>query len=293
MRPAPPSWLGVALLASAAGCSLGPELPGPTPALTSEPDSPEGVARPEPVRCPGTTVQVRTPTELQTALTQLRPGDVIGLADGSYAGNFTATAKETATAPISLGGSAAAVLDAGGSSDNVIRDSTIRDTGHRRAKFGEGIYLGTATSNWCTISDCKPDLSDRNLIIDNATSETTSESIDLKEGTSNGVVLGNTFDGAGLTGADSWLDAKGNDYLVADDAGVHSPVYGFQTHEVAEGWGRRNTFTANRGSDLATANAASVLIGLHPDRDTRLGCDNQVLDDSAPLTNAEPPDCPR
>ncbi len=68
---------------------------------------------------------------------------------------------------------------------------------------------------------------------------------------------------------------------------------GFQTHEIGEGWGRRNTFTGNRGSDLATADEEGVLIGLHPDRETVLGCDNQVLDASAPVTNGDLPDCAR
>jgi len=305
---------------------------------------------PAPVVCPAVTVPVTTAAELQTALAAARPGDVIGLADGSYAGNFTATTKATDASPIFLCGSERAVLDAGGikeqyvlhldgaahwrvvgltvrngqkgvmadavqhtvlqdltveltgdeavhfrrgSSDNIIRDSTIRDTGHRRAKFGEGVYLGTATSNWCTISDCQPDRSDRNLVLDNTITQTTSESVDLKEGTSDGVVIGNTFDGAGLTGADSWLDAKGNDYLIAQNEGAHSPVDGFQTHDVSEGWGRANTFTANRGTDLSNASDEGVLIGLHPDRNTVLACDNQVIDDSAPVTNVKAPSCGR
>lgn len=351
---------GVALV-GLLGCS--PEAPVPEPDRTST-ASPSSTTRPsstamptsmsfEPPTaavCPAVTVAVTTATELQTALSAARPGDVIGLADGTYAGNFTVTTKGTEASPIFLCGSERAVLDAGGikegyvlhldgaafwrvvgimvrngqkgvmadavqhtvlqgltveltgdeavhfrrgSSDNIIRDSTIRDTGHRRAKFGEGVYLGTATSNWCTISDCQPDRSDRNLVIGNTITQTTAESVDLKEGTSDGVVFGNTFDGAALTGADSWLDAKGNRYLVAENEGAHSPVDGFQTHDVEDGWGRANTFTANWGADLATASDEGVLIGLHPDRDTVLGCDNRVLDDSAPLTNVDGPACGR
>ena len=175
----------------------------------------------------------------------------------------------------------------GGSSDNVVRDSTIRDTGHRRAKFGEGVYVGSASSNWCTISDCEPDRSDRNLVLGNTITATTAESVDLKEGTSDGVVHGNRFDGDALTGADSWLDAKGNDWQVTGNTGVRSPVDGFQTHQVAQGWGHRTVFGGNTGSELAREDPDGVLIGLHPGPDAVVGCDNQVLDGSAPVTSGD------
>jgi len=322
-----------------------PSPAGPSPTAASGPASqasPSGFDPPPPVSCPPPTVSVQTAAELSTALAAAEPGDVIGLADGTYAGNFTAQAKGTEDRPIFLCGSAAAVLDAGGikeeyvlhldgaaywrvlgitirngqkgvmadnvqhtvlqgvtvtttgdeavhfrrgSSDNVIRDSTVRDTGHRRAKFGEGIYLGTAKSNWCTISNCKPDLSNRNLILNNTVTETTSESVDIKEGTSGGVVFGNIFDGSALTGADSWLDLKGSDYQVLANTGAHSPVDGFQTHEIVDGAGSRNLFDDNVGSDLAKESSAGVLIGLHPDRDTVVRCSNTVPDSSAPVTN--------
>ena len=82
-------------------------------------------------------------------------------------------------------------------------DNTISDTGIRREKFGEGVYVGSAQSNWCTISDCRPDRSDRNVIEGNAISGTTSEAIDIKEGTVDGVVFDNSFDGAAMTESDS------------------------------------------------------------------------------------------
>ncbi len=60
-----------------------------------------------------------------------------------------------------------------------------------------------APSNWCTITDCDPDRSDRNVISGNQISGAGSESVDIEEGTTGGAVRGNTFDGAGMTGADS------------------------------------------------------------------------------------------
>ncbi len=81
------------------------------------------------------------------------------------------------------------------STDNQVIGNDISDTGLRREKFGEGIYIGSADSNWCDITDCQPDNSDRNLVEGNTIYDTTSESIDVKEGTTGGIVRGNTFDG--------------------------------------------------------------------------------------------------
>lgn len=66
------------------------------------------------------------------------------------------------------------------SSNNTLVGNTIRDTGLFKPKFGEGIYVGTAQSNWCTISNCAPDTSDRNVITGNTISGTTAESVDIK-----------------------------------------------------------------------------------------------------------------
>jgi Right handed beta helix region len=132
------------------------------------------------------------------------------------------------------------------STANVVRGLTISDTGLRREKFGEGIYIGTATSNWCDVSDCEPDRSDRNVVIANTISDTTAESIDIKEGTTGGVVVDNSLDGAGLSGeADSWIDVKGNDWLIQSNHGTTATASGFEVNEQADGWGTGNTFDAN------------------------------------------------
>ena len=133
-----------------------------------------------------------------------------------------------------------------GSSDNVVRDSEISDTGLREPGFGEGVYFGQAVSNW---PDGQPDRSDRNAAIGNHFGpDVRAEAIDVKEGTTGGEVSGNTFDGTGMTGAnfaDSWMDVKGNGYLVADNHGSIALRDGFQTHVAVEGWGRDNTFRHN------------------------------------------------
>ena len=73
------------------------------------------------------------------------------------------------------------------STDNVIQRSDIHDTGLDNEKFGEGVYLGTAVSNW-----------DRSTPMANRIGATAtgcwatgsgtrrSESVDIKEGTEGG-----------------------------------------------------------------------------------------------------------
>ena len=100
------------------------------------------------------------------------------------------------------------------SSSNLIIGNTIRSTGNRNKKFGEGIYIGTAVSNWCTYTACLADQSNYNIIASNAIAGTTSESIDIKEGTVGGVVKGNRFDGAGMTAASAWMNVKGNAWTI-------------------------------------------------------------------------------
>src|SRR5699024_11419784 len=45
--------------------------------------------------------------------------------------------------------------------------------------------------------------------------------------------------------ADSWVDVKGNDWLIEGNTGTASPVDGFQTHEILDGWGTGNVFRGN------------------------------------------------
>lgn len=156
------------------------------------------------------------------------------------------------------------------STDNLVVRNTVSDTGYRRAKFGEGIYIGTAESNWCDISGCQPDASDRNIIEGNTIFDTTSESVDLKEGTSGGILRGNTFDGSSIIEADSWVDVKGNDWLIEANIGTNSPLDGFQTHEILDGWGTRNVFRAN----TAEVNGPGFGFSLTPERDNVVACSN-------------------
>lgn len=144
-----------------------------------------------------------------------------------------------------------------GSSRNVVQDNEVGRTGLRRDKFGEGVYIGTAVSNWCGYSNCQADRSDYNLVKDNTFRATSSEAIDAKEGTTGGVITGNTFDGSSITGADSWVDVKGNNYLITANVGRDAPEDGFQTHQILPKWGDNNVFSGNQAAVNGPGNGIS------------------------------------
>jgi hypothetical protein len=134
------------------------------------------------------------------------------------------------------------------SSYNVVSHNVIRNTGLLVQFFGEGIYVGSANKNWCKYSGCQPDRSNYNRIIDNNIADTTAENIDIKEGTTGGVISGNILNGTGMvsSAATSWVNVKGNDWLIKDNTGTHSVGDGFSVHQVYPGWGLDNVFSGNK-----------------------------------------------
>lgn len=329
-----------------------------TPAAGAEPaiepaSSLPGVSGPDPtVPCPTATVSVSDSAGLAQALGSARPGTVIQLADGTYAGQFTATAPGTAAQPIFLCGDSGAVLDgtatgsSGGyvlhlvgadywrlsgftvqdgqkgvvldhsnytilehltvqntgdegihlrefSNDDLVLDNIVRQTGSARAKYGEGVYIGTAKSNWCTYTDCKEDFSDNDVIRGNDISDTTAENVDIKEGTTGGALIDNTFDGAGFSkaGASGWVNAKGNNYLIMGNVGHNSYQDGFQTHQILAGWGQNNVFVDN----TAVVNGSGYGFHFTPVNGNVWACNNKVQgaargESNIPCSNATPAD---
>jgi hypothetical protein len=160
------------------------------------------------------------------------------------------------------------------STDNLLEQSEVRNTGLVSARTGEGVYVGSALSNWCEHSGCQPDRSDRNQIVGNRIGPATrAESVDIKEGTTGGLVRGNAFVGTDMTGADSWVDVKGNRWTVAANRGTDAPRDGFQVHVIRPGWGRGNVFAGN------VADLGDGEYGFRVDKDavgTVVGCDNVV-----------------
>ena len=132
----------------------------------------------------------------------------------------------------------------------VIVNSSIHHTGQTDAGYGEGIYVGSAQSNWESVtgSASTPDRSDGVVIESNTIWATSAEGIDVKEGTTGGRIAGNRFVDAGLSGAnyaDSWVDVKGNGYTVENNWGSGALTDAFQVHVASAGWGQGNLFRGN------------------------------------------------
>jgi hypothetical protein len=175
-----------------------------------------------------------------------------------------------------------------GSSDNVLEWSEISDTGNADPEFGEGVYIGSAISQWekFTGDASKPDASDRNVVRNNKLGPNVSaELIDVKEGTTGGVIQDNSFDGAGIAKggfADSWMDVKGNGYTVTGNQGMNAAADGFQVHVIQDGWGDNNKFEKNR----ANVNASGYGFRISESATgTVVGCDNVVSGAGAGLSN--------
>ena len=289
------------------------------------------------------TVSVSTSAQLVSALAAAKPGDTIALADGSYTGKFVATAAGSSAKPITLTGSAKAILhsseytgpsatatsapaatptatgriaasrtaapaascptggtgyglylngaaywhltgftvdtaskgivmdaaphvtidgvevrdigDEGvhfrkGSANGLIENSYVHDTGQNQPDYGEGVYIGSAKSNWsCYAGSSGVDASDNVQVLNNRIGpNVAAEGLDIKEGTKNGAVTGNTFNGSGeqnKNSGDSTIDAKGDGYQI-DGNKVSDPYLdGFQTHTAQSPYGCGNTFADN------------------------------------------------
>ncbi|MFI1399824.1 right-handed parallel beta-helix repeat-containing protein [Streptomyces sp. NPDC020681] len=131
------------------------------------------------------------------------------------------------------------------SRNGVIKNSRIYDTGNNGRGMGEGVYVGSAGGT--------SDKSDNAQILNNIIGpDVGGEAIDIKEGTTGAKIIGNTFDGRGLTGAnydDSWVDVKGNNVLVENNTGKNTTNNGYETHTQQSGWGCGTVFRGNK-SDL-------------------------------------------
>lgn len=152
------------------------------------------------------------------------------------------------------------------SSDNVIQNSHISNTGLTVAEYGEGVYIGTDIGQWGSYTGGQPDRSDRNRVLNNHFGpDIRSEAIDVKEGTSGGLIQGNTFDGRGLVRSKSWVNSlvelKGNGYTVSGNSGrMEEPgEHCFDNFSKGSGLGIGNVFGPN--SCTAPRGQYSVIAG--------------------------------
>jgi hypothetical protein len=139
------------------------------------------------------------------------------------------------------------------SSHNTLQHSEITHVGLKTPGYGEAVYIGSAHSNWAKYSNGEPDKCDSNKVINNKIGPyVAAECIDVKEGTTGGIISGNTFESQGITGAnsaDSWIDVKGNHYLIENNTGYNTPPSvlkdGYQVNCAYAGWGSYNEFKNN------------------------------------------------
>lgn len=152
------------------------------------------------------------------------------------------------------------------SSKNIIQNNEVKNAGLYRGGYGEGIYIGSANSNWAKYSNGQPDKCDSNRVLRNAIGPgIAAECIDIKEGTTGGVISGNIFNSEGISGensADSWMDVKGNGYLIEDNKGTNMQgsalLDGYQVNCAYEGWGNNNIFKSNQSDVNAAGHAINI-----------------------------------
>ncbi|HEY9029157.1 MAG TPA: hypothetical protein VIP05_33035 [Burkholderiaceae bacterium] len=183
------------------------------------------------------------------------------------------------------------------SSDNVLQNSKVYDTGRTGPGYGEAIYIGSANSNWGSLTGGQPDTSNRNCVSGNTIGpDVAAEGVDIKEGTVGGIVVGNHYDATGISGqnfADSFIDAKGNGYLIygntVSNAGKSTVLKdGFQTHQQLPGYGNDNTFQANTVDLESTGygfNVATATTG------TKVCSDNKVTTAGSGFANVPAVSC--
>lgn len=176
------------------------------------------------------------------------------------------------------------------SHDNIVQNCDIHDTGLRDPSFGEGIYIGSAESNWKEYSGGDPDASNGNQAIGNRLRDTAAEGLDIKEGTSGGVIEGNTIDGGAIAGdnfADSYMDVKGNGYRIQNNT-LSNPsgkvLDGMQTHEIVDGDGSGNSFVGN----VLDGSVPGYGINIDSKTDDNVvSCSNQAAEAAMGLSNVD------
>lgn len=196
-------------------------------------------------------------------ITLTGPREAVIAADGGYAVHLQDASHWQLVGFSVTGGGKGIVVDGGGenvldslsvgetgdeavhfrssSSGNVIQRSLVHDTGLEQPQYGEGVYVGSARSNWRRYGlDGGPDLSMDNRVLENVFERITAENVDIKEETGGTVVARNAFDGSAISGenyADSVVDVKGFDALVVDNTTTgQSDALGniIETHVITE-----------------------------------------------------------
>ena len=171
---------------------------------------------------------------------------------------------------------------------NTVQYSYLHDAGVAGSAYSEGVYVGTSGNHWSWWSPTlEPDRSDSNTIQYNTIANTSSENIDVKEGTTGTLIQGNTLGPAGSAGGTNlvWVAIRGNGARVLNNTGAGGPSSGFQiygstTPGVPESdytqWGNYTLFQSNR----ATVTGGSGFLIQSGHTGNVVSCTNQVLNGS-------------
>jgi len=156
---------------------------------------------------------------------------------------------------------------------NCYIDSTGMDATASSKGYAEGIYVGTANSNWIDFSNNQVDTCNFNIMTGNTFGGLIkSENIDIKEGTFGGEISNNIFNGLGCNGnnsADKYVDIKGDNYVIKCNTGANNSariVNGFEVNinkittknglVVNKNFGDYNTFSNNTLNMTGTTGTA-------------------------------------
>ena len=167
------------------------------------------------------------------------------------------------------------------SKHNLIDGVHVYNTGRSSPGYGEGVYIGTTSSQWV---NGVPDRSDSNTVRSSQFGPNiTVEAVDMKDGTTGTVVQGNSFDGTGYSSgnASAWVNAYGNNAIITDNTGKVAAQNGYKVEAITSGWGNGNVFH-NNSIDLSGASGYGVYVGSAP-TGIVVGCDNTMV--SGKLSN--------
>lgn len=128
------------------------------------------------------------------------------------------------------------------SSFDLVENCVVHDTGLLHPYFGEGFYVGTARHNW---DHHVPDTSNHNELRDDVSFNTTAEGVDIKEGTSYGLLDGGHFDGTLESAVVAVINVKGTHWTIRGATVLHGPTYAIATHVITPGSGSFNVISHN------------------------------------------------
>lgn len=170
--------------------------------------------------------------------------------------------------------------------NSVIHRNDIRDTGLLDVAYGEGVYIGTSNARWGEVTGGRADTTGHIAVVGNTITRAGAEPIEVKAGSSNGVVSDNVISGHQPgSRAIGWVLVTGNDWLIQKNVGSDAVTNGYALMKSGTEWGLRNAVVGNRGT--ANSSGWGVLVhkaGSPVAPGTVIGCDNAVTGARSGLT---------